>query len=1217
LAACKAQAGIFVFYNVTQRGFMFFSLKQGLGRKNRSRQVIGHKHQRAIKSRVHLTLEQLEQRTVPSLFAPAVNYPVGNNPYSVAIGDFNGDGKLDLAVANKNDNNLSILLGNGDGTFQQGGIFPTDSPIFLTAADLNHDGKLDLVTGNNFSNHISVLLGNGDGTFQTAVNYPTNTETVGVAVGDFNKDGIPDLAAASQGAGEVYVLLGNGDGTFQPAVGYACGTFAREVAVGDFNKDGNLDLVVANQGENTVSVLLGSGDGTFQTGVKYATGPDPTSVKVGDFRGNGILDIVTANFNFAGGTGTVSVLLGNGDGTFQAAQSYTTDLHAHSVALADFNNDGRLDIAVANNGSDDVSVLLGNGDGTFQATENFAAGSVPLSVGAGDFNGQGVQSLAVANGASNNVSILINTSGPAAVSLTPNSVAEGSGDFTLTVNGGGFTSTSTVDWDGSPLTTTFVSSSELQADIPAALIADEGIANITVVNPGSTAPLQFSILDNDALSATGYDLSGIEGQQVNGIVATFTDVTYPTNSPDDFTASITWGDSTTSDGTITGQGGLFVVRGSHTYAEEGSYSVKVTINDVGGAATANTSSKATIADAPLSVTATPVNATEGLSFSGQIATFTDGNPNAGLDNFTSIVACPDIIVVGYPPFPCPMGPVSNVTIDWGDGTTPELGNGTISEPGGVGTPFVVNGSHTYADESFYTIKVTITDNGGSKVIGTCTATVADAPLTATGTPVHAAEDVLFSGQVATFTDANPNATLGDYNPLLITGLGDSSSIQINWGDGTTSFAKITRPQGTQIRVSGDHTYAQAGSYTITITINDVGGSSTTTTTTATVIDPTDIVGRDSKTGEWWVGVSNGSGFDNMAFGSWNPKARWADVVTGDFNGDGLRDIAGLDLQTGQWSVSLASASQGGPAPFSEFFSTSMWASWNPKASWADVRVGDFNGDGKADLAAREVDSGQWWVALSNGSSFTTSLWTQWNPNATWVDVQVGDFTGDGKADLAGRVLQTGQWWVAQSTGSSFTNSLWATWNPKVTWVDVQVGDFNGDGKMDLTGRVQENGQWWTALSNGSNFTSNLWATWSNAVTWVDVQVGDFNGDGASDIIGRALETGQWWVGLSSDKAPPSGLPPWSPVPDGSPTFSTTLWSTWSPAVTWVDVQVGDFNGDGKSDITGRAMQTGQWWTGISTGSSLTSSFWGAWSTATTWLDVNSGRFDSTPNPNIV
>src|SRR5207248_1427309 len=157
------------------------------------------------------------------------------------------------------------------------------------------------------------------------------------------------------------------------------------------------------------------------------------------------------------------------------------------------------------------------------------------------------------------------------------------------------------------LPTTFVSSMEVQAAVPAADVADEGTVSITVVNnPGSTGPLQFSILDNDALSATGYDLSGFEGNEINGIVATFTDATYPANSPDDFTANINWGDGTSSLGTIASQGNLFVVRGSHTYAEKGSYSISAGIQDDGrGVAAATTNSTATIADAPLTAMGVP------------------------------------------------------------------------------------------------------------------------------------------------------------------------------------------------------------------------------------------------------------------------------------------------------------------------------------------------------------------------------------------------------------------------------------------------------------------------------------------------------------------------------------------------------------------------------------------------------------------------------------
>jgi len=168
----------------------------------------------------------------------------------------------------------------------------------------------------------------------------------------------------------------------------------------------------------------------------------------------------------------------------------------------------------------------------------------------------------------------------------------------------------------------------------------------------------------------------------------------------------------------------------------------------------------------------------------------------------------------------------------------------------------------------------------------------------------------------------------------------------------------------------------------------------------------------------------------------------------------------------------------------------------------------------------------------------------WNPAPTWVDVQVGDFNGDGKSDITGRDLQNGQWWTALSNGSTaFATSLWATWNPTVTWADVKVGDFNGDGKSDITGRYLQSGQWFTGLSNGSTgFTTSLWATWNPTVTWADVQVGDFNVDGKSDITGRYLQAGQWFTGLSN----------------GSTAFTTSLWTTWNPAVTWVDVHAGNF-----------------------------------------------------------
>jgi VCBS repeat protein len=191
---------------------------------------------------------------------------------------------------------------------------------------------------------------------------------------------------------------------------FAVGAFPTSVAVGDFNGDGVQDLAVANFNSNNVSVLLGNGDGSFQAARNFGVGFNPVSVAVGDFNCDGVQDLAVANFNSA----NVSVLLGNGDGSFRAAQNFAVGTLPSSVAVGDFNGDGVQDLAVANSGleevsgSANVSVLLGNGDGSFQGARNFAAGSLPYSVAVGDFNGDGLPDLAVANAYSNNVSVLIN-----------------------------------------------------------------------------------------------------------------------------------------------------------------------------------------------------------------------------------------------------------------------------------------------------------------------------------------------------------------------------------------------------------------------------------------------------------------------------------------------------------------------------------------------------------------------------------------------------------------------------------------------------------------------------------------------------------------------------------------------------------------------------------------------------------------------------------------
>jgi len=326
------------------------------------------------------------------------------------------------------------LLGNGDGTFQTAVSYGSGSYYESVAVgDFNGDGKLDLAIGNGSFGNISVMLGNGDGTFQAPVTYGAGTHPGPLAVADLNRDGKLDLAVANIYTDQVSVLLGNGDGTFQKALSYGARSYSQSVTVGDFNGDGNPDLVVTSYaiGDfkiSAVSILMGSGDGTFQSAVDYGPTDMPVSAAVGDFNRDGKPDLAVANDN----SRNVSVLLGRGDGTFQNAVTYGAGVGPQSVAVSDFNGDGKPDLAVANEGSGDISLLLNNGDGGFQIAVNFALGVpqevLPRWVAVGDFNGDGKPDLAVANERGANVSVLLNTCASAGINLA---VARGNDALTV------------------------------------------------------------------------------------------------------------------------------------------------------------------------------------------------------------------------------------------------------------------------------------------------------------------------------------------------------------------------------------------------------------------------------------------------------------------------------------------------------------------------------------------------------------------------------------------------------------------------------------------------------------------------------------------------------------------------------------------------------------------------------------------------------------------
>jgi uncharacterized repeat protein (TIGR01451 family) len=354
--------------------------------------------------------------TSAGLLAAPVTYSTGGSgPWTVVAGAFSANGEQDLAVANADNNTVAILMNNGNGTFGAPTLLTGttfDSPDALAVGDFNGDGKLDLAVANGGSNRIRIFDGNGNGTFTYATRLVTGNEPSDLATGDFN--GHLDLAVANYYDSTVEVFLNNGSGTFASGVTYSSGgTGPQALAVADFNGDGKPDIAVANSVSNSVGVLLNTGSGAFSSAATYGSnGSEPLALAAGNL--NGKPDLVVANFD----SGNVGVLLNAGNGTFpaEAAVYSTGGTNPSAVAVADLNGDGKPDVVVTNNSSNTVGVLLGNGDGTLQPASTFSmpSGFDPLGMAIADFTGSGkldvaVTSASATTGASTNtVGILLN-----------------------------------------------------------------------------------------------------------------------------------------------------------------------------------------------------------------------------------------------------------------------------------------------------------------------------------------------------------------------------------------------------------------------------------------------------------------------------------------------------------------------------------------------------------------------------------------------------------------------------------------------------------------------------------------------------------------------------------------------------------------------------------------------------------------------------------------
>lgn len=347
-------------------------------------------------------------------FGSPARLEIGGPVVDLAVGDFNADGRKDLALAARENgalpvpSEISILYGNADGSFGPRARFIAVSGIAdAAAADFDGDGRLDVAmcgtAGDLFGPNTGLLLDPGGSAAGARADFRAGRARSSVS-GDFDGDGKADLAVASYGGvicgpsgctetpDEVWVLLGAGDGTFGTETRYVAGAGPTSIARGDVDNDGRDDLVVANEATNDLSILPGNGDGTFGTELRVPAGAGPFSVALGDLNGDGAIDLAVADRGYPGAPGGLSILLGRGDGGFIEGPVLQAGTTTVSVVIGDFNRDGRQDLAAANPDLFEVSAYLGAGDGTFQAPNLFGGGGTSMTLG--DFNADGAQDLA-------------------------------------------------------------------------------------------------------------------------------------------------------------------------------------------------------------------------------------------------------------------------------------------------------------------------------------------------------------------------------------------------------------------------------------------------------------------------------------------------------------------------------------------------------------------------------------------------------------------------------------------------------------------------------------------------------------------------------------------------------------------------------------------------------------------------------------------------------
>ncbi len=517
----------------------------------------------------------------PGNFSPVADLTVGSLPRSVAVGDVDADGDLDLLTANSGDGTVGVRLNNGAGAFSGTVGVPAGSqPYSVALGDVDGDGDLDFVAASDQnSNNVSVRLNDGTGTFGGG-----STVTAGrprcVVLGDVDGDGDLDLLTASYsnvGTGSlVSVRFNNGSGTFGGGSDYGVGIGPRSVAVADLDGDGDLDFVAttndANIDVNRVAVWRNNGTGTFSPDADYNVGSNPRNVAIGDIDGDGDLDLLTAN---SGSNSGVGVFLNNGSGTFSAGTPVALSDRPAGVAAADVDGDGDLDLLTSNYQFYTVSVARNAGNGTFGAATTVSVNGDAHNLAVGDLDGDGDLDFLSVGLSGSLVSVLLNQPpAPTLASLSPTSAPVGT---SITLTGTDFTGATAVSFNGTAATTFSVTTATTAtATVPAGTTS----GSVTITTPSGTSNgVAFTVITNQAPTAVGLSPQSVAENTASGTAIGNFSTTDP-DAGDTHTYSLVSGAGSTDNGAFSINGsGQLVITAAPDYETQPNYAIRVRSTD--------------------------------------------------------------------------------------------------------------------------------------------------------------------------------------------------------------------------------------------------------------------------------------------------------------------------------------------------------------------------------------------------------------------------------------------------------------------------------------------------------------------------------------------------------------------------------------------------------------------------------------------------------------